>query len=94
MKELELFYLTGCPYCINAEKAIKELTQEDPEFAEVPIRRIEETLQPELTVGRDYYYVPTIFMGEKKLYEARPGQGYETIKENVRRSLQEALHTA
>ena len=92
MKELDLFYLTNCPYCRNAAKAIEALVKEEPVLGNVPIRRIEESQQPELTAGRDYYYVPTIFMGEKKLYEARPGQDYETIKENVRRALHEALN--
>ena len=33
MKELEIFYLTSCPYCINARKAIDELTAENPAYA-------------------------------------------------------------
>jgi len=93
MKEIEMFYLTGCPYCRNAEKAIEALIQEKPAYASVSIRRIEESLEPDLTEGRDYYYVPTFFLGEKKLYEAKPGQGYDEIKSNVRRCLEEAMNS-
>ena len=91
MKNIELFYLTNCPYCKNARKAIEELQAEDPAFGEIGIRWIEETQEPEMLKGRDYYYVPTIFYGDTKLYEAKPGQDYETIKSNVRRSFETVL---
>lgn len=90
MRSLELFYLTNCPYCINAEKAIAELSKENPLFGKVSIRRIEEEQEPEMIKGHDYYYVPSIFMDGKKLYEAQPGQDYDTIKVNVRRCLEAA----
>ena len=91
MKEILLFHLTNCPYCINARKAIEELQAEEPAFREIQIRWVEETQEPEMVKGRDYYYVPTIFFGEKKLYEARPGQDYQTIKSNVRSAFEETL---
>ena len=92
MKEIILFYLTNCPYCRNARKAIEELQNEEPAFRGIQIRWVEETQEPEMVKGRDYYYVPTIFCGEKKLYEARPGQDYETIKSNVRRAFEITLN--
>ena len=91
MREILLFHLTNCPYCINARKAIEELQAEEPAFREIQIRWVEETQEPEMVKGRDYYYVPTIFFGEKKLYEAQPGQDYQTIKSNVRRAFEETL---
>ena len=39
----------------------------------------------------DYYYVPTLFIGDEKLYECKPGQGIDQIRENFDRVLQEAL---
>ena len=24
MREIEIFYLTGCPYCVNARRAVAE----------------------------------------------------------------------
>ncbi len=91
MKEIELFYLTNCPYCRNAEKAIGELLQEDPDFGKIAVRRIEESREPEAAAGYDYYYVPSFFYNGEKLYEAQPGQDYETIKANVRRVFSEVL---
>ena len=91
MKEIELFHLTNCPYCINARKAIEALQAENPAYRDIQIRWIEESMEPELTKGHDYYYVPTIFWGGTKLYEAQPGQDYETIKANVRRSFDTVL---
>ena len=84
MKQIELFYLPNCPYCKNAKKAIEELQAEAPAFREIEILWIDESREPVKAESRDYWYVPTIFYGEKKLYEADPGQGYDSIKENVK----------
>ena len=91
MKELELFYLHGCPYCSNARKAITELLEETPAFGEIAIHWIEESEEPALVTGRDYYYVPSLFFRGEKLYEAKPGQSYETIREHIRTALEYAL---
>lgn len=85
LKELELFYLTNCPYCRFADKAIEELQEENPAFREISIRRIEENQEPKLAAQRDYYYVPSFFLNSEKLYEAQPGQDMVVVKENVRR---------
>ena len=91
MKELELFYLSSCPYCINARKAIDELLKENPAFGELAIQWIEESQEPALAGSRDYYYVPALFYQGEKLYEAKPSHGYETIKGNVRAALERVL---
>ena len=91
MKELELFYLTNCPYCVSARRAAEELRAEKESYAALPIRWIEESEQPELAGARDYYYVPSVFLDGRKLYEARPGQSYETICDALRRAFDEAL---
>ena len=91
MKELELFYLHGCPYCNNARKAITELLEETPAFGEIAIHWIEESEEPALVTGRDYYYVPTLFYQGEKLYEAKPSHSYEDIKGNIRAALERTL---
>ena len=91
MKELTAFYLTNCPYCINAKVALAELCAEKPEYSGIQIDWIEESLEPGRTMGYDYYYVPTFFLGKDKLYEAKPGQSYEEIKELVKGCLEKAL---
>jgi len=90
MKELTLFYLRDCPYCVNARRALHELEQEDPAYGEIPIRWIEESEQKTLADSYDYYYVPSVFLGAEKLWEARPADGYAAI----RRKLRQALDTA
>lgn len=91
MRELELFYLSGCPYCINARKAIDELLKENPAFGEITIKWIEESQEPALAASRDYYYVPTLYFQGEKLYEAKPSQGYKAIKENIHAALEQVL---
>ena len=91
MKEIEIFYLTGCPYCDKARKAAEELREADDRYAAVPLRWIEERQEKELAESRDYYYVPTLYIGGDKLYEAVPGESYETIRENLRRVFEQAL---
>ncbi len=91
MKEVELFYLTGCPYCAHARKAVDELKAENPAFGNISVIWIEENQEPERVKGHEYWYVPSIFFNGKKLYEAQPGQDYETVKANVLRSFEEVL---
>lgn len=90
MKKLKLFYLETCPYCINAQKALSELLTEHPSYESIEIEWIEESRDP-FTAGRyDYYYVPAVFMGDQKLYEASPSHDYYAIREHLR----DALNTA
>ena len=91
MKKITAFYMTGCPYCANARQALKELTAENPSYGQVEIEWVEETQNPDIVKGHEYYYDPSMFDGFKKLYEAHPGESYGETKENVRRVLDYAL---
>ena len=91
MQELEIFYLTDCPYCRNAREATAELLAQNPAYAALSIRWIEENREPVLAADRDYYYVPTIFWKGEKLYEASRRDGYETIKARFRAAFDRAL---
>ena len=91
MQKITYFYLTNCPYCINANKAIDELKAENPAYGEIEIDRIEESKEPEIADRYDYYHVPTMYFGEEKQYEANPSQDYAAIKEEVRRVFDLAL---
>ena len=90
-KKVTFFYLPGCPYCRNANLAIEELIQENPAFGSVEIERINEQNPPEGISGYNYYYVPSMFIGKEKIYEANPAQTYEDIKESVRTVFEKAL---
>ena len=75
MKEITAFYLHGCPYCQKAKQAVQELIQEHPEMVQ----------------GHSYYYVPSMFIGSEKMYEAQPGQTYDEIKGWVQSVFEKAL---
>ena len=87
MKELKIFYLESCPYCRKAMKALKELKTENPDYENVKIKWIEETRSPEIADSCDYYWVPSIFYDEEKLYECSPGDDYNEIKRQVENAL-------
>ena len=91
MKEIELFYLSSCPYCRNAKKAIDELNGENPAYADIKIDWIEESEHPEIADARDYYSVPTIYLDGEKLYEAHFTHSYDVIKEHIRGAFEQVL---
>ena len=91
MKKITMFYLIHCPYCRQASRAIDELTAENPAYGDIEIDYVEESMQPSVAEQYDYYYVPTMFFGKEKQYEARPGESYEECKTNVRRVFDAAL---
>ena len=91
-KKLTILHLDNCPYCHKARRALDELCEENPAYRGVAVEWIEEERESE-AAGRfaDYYYVPTIYAGAEKLYEAHPGDGYDKIKAEVRKALEAAL---
>ena len=91
MKEITLFHLTNCPYCIHARHALKELAEENPAYGEIAIHWIEEREEAALAASFDYYYVPTVYYEGKKLYEADPSQGYAEIKNSLKAALDTVL---
>ena len=91
MKSITLFYLADCPYCHYARRAVGELIAENPVYAKIKIDWIEESKRPEIAEQYDYYYVPTIFLEKKKLYEAHPSETYDDCKEHVRAALDAVL---
>ena len=91
MKKITLFYLSDCPYCHNARKALEELKKENPAYKEIEIDWIEESEQPEVAEQYDYYYVPTMYVDGRKLYEAKPSESYAACKENVKAVLDAVL---
>ena len=87
MKELTYFYLSGCPFCYAADRMLKELESENPEFSKIPIKKIEERENAALANRYDYYYVPCFWLGEQKLHEgAASKEKLRTVLESVLRS--------
>jgi len=67
--KLTLFILRDCPFCKRALKYIDELKEEHPEFKSIELDIIDEQEQKALADSYDYYYVPTFYLGGKKLHE-------------------------
>lgn len=73
MEKLLFIYMDGCPYCHMAADVLATLTNEHPEYNKIPVEKVNETTEPEKLKGRNYYYVPTFYYGDEKIYEAQPG---------------------
>lgn len=85
MKEIKYFYLSSCPYCHQADRIISELINENPNFADIKINKIEESQNSKLANNYDYYYVPCLWIEKTKLMEGVP------TKEKIRGVLDTAL---
>ena len=90
MKTLTMIEMEGCPYCANAHRAMEALRTEG--YADVTVEFIDENREPAKTqpFAGQYYYVPSIFLDGKKLYEAQPGQSYDKIFVEVKRAFDAA----
>jgi thiol-disulfide isomerase/thioredoxin len=74
-----------CPYCRKALGWIDELRKENQEYSQVEIKTIDEEKEPALASKYDYYYVPTFYVGDEKIFEGVP------TKEIVRNVFEKAL---
>lgn len=92
MKKVTVLHLDNCPYCRNAKRAMEELKAANSEYAKLDIEWIEESRQPELAkpYAKDYYYVPSVFVGGEKIYEAHPGESYEECHTAVEKAFRVA----
>ena len=82
MKKITMLKIEGCPYCAAAFKAIDELKKNY--IAEIEV--IDENFQPQLAEKfTDYYYVPTMYVDGKKIYEAHPSESYDECFANVKK---------
>lgn len=87
-KKLTILHLDNCPYCHKARRALGELCEENPAYRGVAVEWIEEEREREAASRyTDYYYVPTIYAGADKIFEAHPGDSYEKIKAEVKKAL-------
>ena len=91
MQKLTVFYLNGCPYCRKAREVVEALRAENPAYRDAEMEWIEESEWVALADSYDYYRVPSIFLGRKKLYECSPLDDYETIKQNFESAMRTAL---
>jgi Glutaredoxin and related proteins len=72
MKAITMFETSWCPYCKQARKIMEELMEEDTKYKTLDIKIIDEEVHPEISKQYDYYYVPSLYVGRKKLLEGVP----------------------
>ena len=88
MKKITMIKIEGCPYCAAAYRAIDEVKEDYPP---VELEIIDENTQPKLAERfTDYYYVPSMYVDGKKIYEAHPGESYEDCLANVKKVFEAA----
>lgn len=92
--ELLFFYQPTCPYCRRAESILTQLTAEHPAYGKIKIRRVNEFTQSALAAKYDYYYVPSFFLGDKKLYETEPGESEQSVVDHLTAVLDAAAKEA
>ena len=92
MKDVKLFVLNGCPYCRQAFDALEELKAENAAYKDVPLHVYEEYKDADVVAKHDYYYAPTMYIGDEKLYEAHPGESYAECRAQVKKVLDQALN--
>ena len=85
MKPVFMFITDWCPYCKKAFSIMEDLKSENPEFATIEIRVIDEEREPQIAKDHDYYYVPTYYVDGVKLHEGVP------TKDIIRTVFEEAL---
>ena len=91
MNAIELVYLPGCPYCVKARHAVKELLSENSSYARLPLKWINEEEETDYADAHDYYYVPTVYWKDRKIFEAAPGDSREKIKAGIKTAFDAAL---
>jgi len=69
MKKITMFVLKNCPYCHEALRFMDQLYETDGRYRQIPLETIDEKKHPEIADKYDYYYVPTFYVGEKKMHE-------------------------
>ena len=85
VKKITMFTMASCPYCRNAGNWMREILESDAKYAEIPLTVIDETENPELAAGFDYYYVPSYYIDGEKVHEG--AATFEIVKEVFDRAL-------
>lgn len=85
MKKIRMFTAVWCPHCTNAKGWLNELLEEHPAYKNLVIEHIDIDSQKDKLVGVNFYYVPTFYIDEEKVFEGVPS------KESVKKVLDAAM---
>ena len=91
MKKVIYFYINGCPYWTNADRAYEELVAENAAYAQVSIDKYEEYERRDISDQYDYQATPAMFIGDELIYQAHLFEPYEECKSHVKEVLDKAL---
>ncbi|MGH4051400.1 MAG: glutaredoxin family protein [Clostridium sp.] len=69
MKPVIMFVTEWCPYCKKALKWMENTKIQNPQYAGIEIKIIDEELQPDIATQYTYYYVPTYYVDGVKVHE-------------------------
>lgn len=69
MKDVKVFITDWCPHCRRAINWIDEVKEENPKYRDIKVEIIDEEKYPDISKQYDYYYVPTYYVGNAKIYE-------------------------
>ena len=69
MKKITMFTMASCPYCVEALRWMDELFTENAAYKMLEIKKIDELVEPDIAEQYDYYYVPTYYVGDRKMHE-------------------------
>lgn len=89
-KTMYVLTTSWCPHCKRAKQLISDLLTEHPELRAVDLQIIDEEKEPEkMQSFFKYYYVPTVYVGEEKIFEGVPSD--QLIKEAFEKAYGEDL---
>lgn len=69
MKPVIMFVTEWCPYCKRALGWMENIKKQNPEYAGIEIKIIDEELHPDIAKQYTYYYVPTYYVDGVKVHE-------------------------
>lgn len=72
MKPVIMFITSWCPYCKQAYSFMEDVKKENPEYAKIDVKIVDEEKEPEFSKQYDYYYVPTYYVDGIKVHEGVP----------------------
>ncbi len=85
------FYMPGCQYCKRADILMLELQNNNAEYNNVRILKVDEQARPDIAAKFTHDRVPAFFLGDNKLYEADPGETRDQMKANLEKVFKAAI---
>jgi glutaredoxin len=69
MVKLTIYYLKYCGFCRQALNDLDAILEKHPEYREIPLELVDESVERERARKQDYFYVPTFYIDNRKVHE-------------------------